>query len=110
MAESELAKQFLTQDRDHLKVLLDQANLLQNQISDEMIGYRQKNTKLEEQVRDVEMQIVHYQAKLTDADNRVSDAEEQVAQVKGELGATQSECLRLKHTNQNLTDELSREA
>ncbi len=97
-------------DRDNLKVLLDQANLLQTQINDEMIEKQQKNTKLAEQARDVEMQNVNYQANLTDDENLISNAKEQVAQVNGELGATQSECLHLRHINQNLTDGLFRDA
>lgn len=56
------------------------------------------------------MQIVHYQAKLTDAEIRVSDAEDQVSQARGELGATQSECIRLKRTNETLNEELARDA
>jgi len=82
---------------------------MQTQISDEMLGYRQRNNQLEDSVRDLEIQISHFQAKLIEADNRVSDSEESLAQLRNELGSTQSECLRLKRANDGLSEELFRD-
>jgi hypothetical protein len=52
--ETELSKQFLTQDRDHVKQLLEDQTRLQTQVSDELVQLRQKNSALEETIRGLE--------------------------------------------------------
>jgi hypothetical protein len=54
LQETELSKQFLTQDRDHVKQLLEDQTRLQTQVSDELVQLRQKNSALEETIRGLE--------------------------------------------------------
>ena len=54
LQETELSKQFLIQDRDHVKQLLEDQTHLQTQVSDELVQLRQKNSALEETIRGLE--------------------------------------------------------
>jgi hypothetical protein len=54
LQETELSKQFLAQDRDHVKQLLEDQTRLQTQVSDELVQLRQKNSALEETIRGLE--------------------------------------------------------
>ena len=79
-------------------------------MSDELIQLRQKNSAFEETIRGLEIYLSHHQAKITEAEHRVSDSEDALAQARNELGVCQSESIRFKRANDDITDEISREA